>query len=879
MLALVACVHAGLWALLQTKATAPDFTGQLASVSYAPFANSQHPDEGTRPTAEQIRADLKAIAPYTRAIRTYSATGGAELIPPIAAEFGLKVTVGAWIGKDAARNEREISSALDLARHNSNVNAIVVGNETTLRGDMSVSDLIALIQKVKRQSPVPVTTGEIWTVWIDHPELASAVDFIAAHILPYWEGFDASRAVDHTIEFYDKLRQMHPGKRIVIAEFGWPSAGYNFHDANPGRIEQAMVLRDFVSRAQAYGIDYNIVEAIDQPWKTFEGGVGPYWGMFDASRQPKFSWTGTITDPDYVKQAVLAVLFGLVLSLPILAMGGVTATQALMLAVPANAVGAWFAAIVAFWKGHYFVPGAAFALSLGIILLVPLVAIALSRLQEIATIAFGRPPRRLANAPPLVPDFAWPKVSIHIPACCEPPDMLKASLDAVALLDYPNLECVVVINNTADPAFCRPVEEHCRALGERFKYVEVNNLVGYKAGALRVALANTAADAEIIGVIDADYVVQPDWLKDLVPLFADPRVGLVQSPQDHRDGDRSVMHGAMNAEYAGFFDIGMVQRNEVNAVIMHGTMCLLRRTAIESAGGWSSDTIVEDTDLGLTVLERGWTAHYTNQRYGHGLLPDTFDAYKRQRHRWAFGGFQLLRKHWRGLLPWTAGLTREQKREYGIGWLNWLGSDSIGVVVALLNILWVPVVAFANIAVPDRILTLPILAAFVVSCAHFSALYRLRVRASFGQMAGAVIAAMAVQWTVARAVGTGVVNERVPFLRTAKGGISRKGPDFPAFWEAVIAALLLIGSVTLVVTNYKQVHEINIFAFVLVVQSLPFIAAAMIALIEGTRFNSFAFWRGIEAKIEAKVANLLPQPKVMAEPPKLPAENRIEAAQ
>ena len=127
---------------------------------------------------------------------------------------------------------------------------------------------------------------------MDHPELASAVDFIAAHILPYWEGFNASTAVDHTIEFYDKLRQMHPGKRIVIAEFGWPSAGYNFHQANPGRIEQAEVLRDFVTRAEAYGIDYNIVEAIDQPWKTMEGGVGPYWGVFDAARQPKFAWTG-----------------------------------------------------------------------------------------------------------------------------------------------------------------------------------------------------------------------------------------------------------------------------------------------------------------------------------------------------------------------------------------------------------------------------------------------------------------------------------------------------------------------------------------------------------------------------------------------------------
>ncbi len=404
VLALVACVHAGLWASLRTKETAPDFTGQLASVSYAPFVDSKHPDYGERPTPEQIRADLKAIAPYTRAIRTYSSTGGAELVPPIAAEFGLKVTVGAWIDKNHERNEREIRSALDLARHNSNVNAIVVGNEAMLRNEISVEDLIKLIQRVKRSSPVPVTTGENWTTWIDHPELASAVDFIAAHILPYWAGTDAAHAVDQTFEAYDSLRRMHPGKRIVIAEFGWPSAGYNFHNANPGGITQAAIIRDFVTRAEAYGIEYNIIEGIDQPWKTMEGGVGPYWGLLDASRHPKFSWTGPITDPDYIKRAGFAVLLGLLLSLPIFAIRGVTARQAFTLAVPANLIGAWAAAIIAFWKDHYFVPGAAFALGLGMVLLLPLLAIALARIEEIAAIAFGRPLRRLIGAPPLVPD-------------------------------------------------------------------------------------------------------------------------------------------------------------------------------------------------------------------------------------------------------------------------------------------------------------------------------------------------------------------------------------------------------------------------------------------------------------------------------------------
>jgi len=874
VLALVACVHAGLWASLRSKETAPDFTGQLASVSYAPFVASRHPDWGERPTAEQIRADLAAIAPYTRAIRTYSSTGGAELVPPIAAEFGLKVTVGAWIDKNKERNEREIRSALDLARHNSNVNAIVVGNETILRTETSVEDLIKIIQRVKRSSPVPVTTGEIWSAWIDHPELASAVDFIAAHILPYWSGTDASKAVDSTFEIYDQLRRLHPGKRIVIGEFGWPSAGYNFRDANPGRMEQAVVVRDFVARAEAYGIDYNVIEAIDQPWKTAEGGVGPYWGLLDASRQAKFAWTGAITDPDYLKRAGLAVLLGLLLSLPILTLSGATTAQALLLSTAANLVGAWFAAIVAFWKGHYFVPGAAFALGLGVTLLLPLAAIALARIEEIAAIAFGRPPRRLAASPPLVPDTFAPKVSIHIPAYCEPPEMLKATLDAVAALDYPNFECVVVINNTPDPALWRPVEEHCNTLGDRFKFVRVDKLSGFKAGALRVALEHTASEAELIGVIDADYAVEKDWLKDLVPHFVDPHVGLVQSPQDHRDGDRSPLHRAMNAEYAGFFDIGMVQRNEFNAIIVHGTMCVIRRAALDAAGGWSSETIVEDSDLGLALLEHGWLAHYTNRRYGFGLLPDTVEAYKKQRQRWAFGGFQLLRKHWRHLLPWSDTLTREQKREYALGWLNWLGAESIGVIVALLNIAWVPIVAFANIAVPDRILTVPILASFVVSVAHFIALYRLRVRVPARQMLGAVFAAMSMQWTVAHAVGSGALKERLPFLRTAKGGATRRG-DFPAFWEAVIAGLLLVGALTLVVTNYKQVHEIYIFAVVLVVQSLPFVSAVAMAAMEGTRLNSFAYWSGLEAR----ALEWLPRSKAIAEAPKLPAENRVEAAQ
>ncbi|MBS0529746.1 MAG: glycosyltransferase, partial [Proteobacteria bacterium] len=729
---------------------------------------------------------------------------------------------------------------------------------------------------------VPVTTGEIWNIWLEHPELASSVDFIAAHILPYWEGFSSKQAVDQALIIYQKLRDAFPGKRIVIAEFGWPSAGYNLKNADPGPFQQAVTLRNFVTKAESIGMEYNIVEAIDQPWKFFEGGVGPYWGILNADRQPKFSWTGPIVDQDYWKLAGIALLIGILLSLPILRLVYPTVMQALLLSAAANGVGAWVATVFAFWTGHYFVFGSAFALTLGLILLVPLILIAMARIEEIAAIAFGRVPRRLlgreAVAAAVTTETSSPKVSIHVPAYFEPPEMLKQTLDAVARLDYPNFECVVIINNTPDPAFWQPIQDHCRALGERFKFINAEKVQGFKAGALRIAMDRTAADAEIIGIIDADYVVQPDWLKDLVPAFKDPRVGLVQAPQDHRDGDRSLMHYVMNGEYAGFFDIGMVQRNEANAIIVHGTMCLIRRAAMDMAGGWAGDTICEDTDLGLAIIEHGWVTHYTNTRYGYGLLPDTYEAFKKQRHRWAYGGFQIVKKHWRRFLPGASRLSQDQKREFTLGWLNWLGAESLGVLVAILNLIWVPIVAFADIAIPDKILTLPIIAAFVVSLLHFVTLYRLRVPVKTAQMLGAMVAAMSVQWTVCRAVAQGLITEHLAFARTSKGGLSRMSIEFQAFWEAVIGVLLLVGAAVLIVSNqYKEVREIYIFAGVLVLESLPFLSAVAIAILENSRINEFSFWRHARIR-SAELIGFRPAPMPTSVAPPVATEIHREAS-
>ena len=850
VVAIVTALHAVAWLASRDQVSPPSMR-TLESVSFTPV-NPDLDAESDGTTESQITADLAVIAPQVRSVRTYSATQGMELVPVIAAKYGLRVTVGAWIDNVEEHNEREIESVIKLANAYRNIDSVLVGNETlyrsqALNGAANVKDLIEKIERVKREVSVPVSTAEVWDIWMDHPELVSAVDYLAVHILPYWEGLPASAAVDHAVSVYQKLRRAYPGKRIVIAEFGWPSAGLNRKEAVPSPLNQANIVREFIARADAMGMDYSIIEAFDQPWKTFEGSVGPYWGMYDADRNAKFSLEGIVDEPNFHFKLLAALAIGLLLSIPLFGMPQVTVLQAGVLAATAHVIGAWVSHVIDYWVMHYFVLGAQIAMIVGGLLLIPLIVIMRQRIEELAAIVFGAKPSRLLAGSANAADTA-PMVSIHIPAYREPPEMLRQTLDSVANLNWPNFECVVVINNTPDATMWRPIEEHCLKLGSRFKFICAEQLEGFKAGALRLALQHTAPQAEIIGVIDADYVVDPDWLKDLVPAFADPAVGLVQAPQDHRDGTRTVTQAAMNREYAGFFDIGMVQRNEVNAIVTHGTMCLMRRDALRDAGSWSSDTIVEDTDLGLTLLERGWRSHYTQRRYGWGLLPSDFAAYKRQRHRWAYGGVQLIKKHWRSFLPGGSRLGPQQRAAFLTGWMTWLGAEALGVLIAVLNLIWMPLVAFYGIAVPQAVLTLPILATFIVMLLHFMVLYRTRLQAPVFASLGAAVSAMALQLSVGRAVAEGIIKDNLPFVRTAKGGgLGQWAESFPAFWEGVLGVALLLGSVTLAFTNDQGVREISIFSAVMLVQSLPFLAALAIALFERSSLNEFATWRRLGA--------------------------------
>src|SRR5680860_1562730 len=132
VVALATAAHASVWLVMHERVSPPNANGALASVSFSPI-NPKLDGETDKTSEAQIRSDLAAVAPYTRSVRTYSVSNGLDLVPQLASEVGLRVTLGVWINEWEEQNEREIESAIALARQYRNVDGVIVGNEAVFR--------------------------------------------------------------------------------------------------------------------------------------------------------------------------------------------------------------------------------------------------------------------------------------------------------------------------------------------------------------------------------------------------------------------------------------------------------------------------------------------------------------------------------------------------------------------------------------------------------------------------------------------------------------------------------------------------------------------------------------------------------------------------
>ncbi len=417
-----------------------------------------------------------------------------------------------------------------------------------------------------------------------------------------------------------------------------------------------------------------------------------------------------------------------------------------------------------------------------------------------------------------------PMVSLHVPIHSEPPELVIETLDALASLDYPNYEVLVIDNNTADEDLWRPVEEHCKKLGSKFRFFHLMPWPGYKSGARNFALTETAADAEVIGVIDADYVTEPNFLSDLIGHFADPKMAMIQTPQDYRDQFLRGRYGkALYLSYLYFFKVSMAHRNEYNGIIYAGTMGLVRRSVLQEVGGWSEWCITEDAELSLRILDAGYDSLYVDKTYGRGLMPLDYAGLKKQRFRWAFGGMQILKLHWKKLLnPWSKGkLTFGQRFSYINGGLQWL-SDAMTLAFTAILLIGTMTLLIGNTVhshplVGGIMMIPPLFILFAVM--RFLWALRIRTRSTWRESADALTILMGLTWVVTLACIRGLVSRKGVFLRTPKQGVQPRFLDSLKIVKAELSLglICLAGAIGLLISTDIRVDSVLGFTFGLLV--------------------------------------------------------------
>lgn len=292
---------------------------KIQSVSYSPFRRGQSPEKGNFPSIQEMDADLKLLSDYVDGIRIYSGAGALERIPALAKKHGLHVWQGAWLDSNEETNRNEIDAVIRLAKqYPETITRVIVGNENLHRLDMTPETLSSYLDEVQLTVDQPVTYADGWERWLENPEIADAVDIVTIHILPYWENnpLPVEKTMQHVKHILSTMKQTFPDKPIAIGEVGWPSYGRSRQGAVPSIVHQAQFTDGIQTLADQKRLDYNIIEAFDQYWKTVtEGTIGSHWGLFSENRTKKFvAGQAIVPYPHWVNWLMLSSIIAGLLS-------------------------------------------------------------------------------------------------------------------------------------------------------------------------------------------------------------------------------------------------------------------------------------------------------------------------------------------------------------------------------------------------------------------------------------------------------------------------------------------------------------------------------------------------------------------------------------
>jgi cellulose synthase/poly-beta-1,6-N-acetylglucosamine synthase-like glycosyltransferase len=251
----------------------------------------------------------------------------------------------------------------------------------------------------------------------------------------------------------------------------------------------------------------------------------------------------------------------------------------------------------------------------------------------------------------------YPVVTVQLPIYNEL-YVIGRLIDAACAMVYPRdkLEIQVLDDSTDETReLVTAYVERYRKQGFDIKQIRRETRAGFKAGALREGM-NTAR-GEFIAIFDADFVPRRDFLLKTIPhLVSDAKVGMVQTRWEHINSEYSLLTRTQAMALDGHFVIEQSVRNKVGFFInFNGTAGVWRKSTIEDAGNWQSDTLTEDLDLSYRAQLRGWKFIYLNDVTSPAELPAEINALKSQQFRWTKGAIETARKIlpevWRSSLP------------------------------------------------------------------------------------------------------------------------------------------------------------------------------------------------------------------------------------
>lgn len=398
-----------------------------------------------------------------------------------------------------------------------------------------------------------------------------------------------------------------------------------------------------------------------------------------------------------------------------------------------------------------------------------------------------------------------PLVTIQLPLYNEM-YVAERLIKSVCEIEYPKekLEIQVLDDSTDETtSIVGKVVNEMKELGFDIQHIRRGTREGYKAGALKEGLH--IAKGEFVGIFDADFIPEKNFLRKTLSFFNDDKIGMVQTRWEHLNSEYSIITRAQALALDGHFVIEQSVRNKSGFFInFNGTGGVWRKECIEDAGNWHADTLTEDLDLSYRAQLRGWKFIYLKDFTSPAELPSEINALKSQQFRWTKGAIETAKK----ILPlvWKSDIPLRVKLQSTFHLTN----NFVFPFILLTAILSVPLVFVKNSGSHEvYFLVMSVFVLAFISSFLFYLYSQKDVRHDWRKrivlfplfMAGS----MGLAVNNSRAVFEGLMNRKSEFVRTPKYKLEtnkdswsdkkylNKKIGLSVFIEAILAVYCFIG--------------------------------------------------------------------------------------